>query len=493
MWEKVKAYTKKNKFLVKPFLVLFAIYFIGMLAIILASVNYADDIGRTERGYAGWAYFSRYISEIGGRIIHADNYLTNIAPLPQILSAVVLAISSVMLLVVVCGKEKFKQPWTKWIWQAIAVIPLGLSPYMLECLSYQYDSIYMAMSVFFAVLPLLFYNRDTKWFAISMIVGVLGVCTTYQPAIGIIPMLIVFLAIRDWNDKEKFLKKSAIGLLVFLVTLFVFQKFLMIPQDGYVSNGLPALSNLIPETLEHLKQYFVYVWTDFKLIWTIVIAVMIVLFVIYFSYVSKRNKALATGVSVIGVLCMAVAIFIIYSLLDKPLYTTRAMYGVGAFIAVIGIYIVGMPKSWVTKIPVFIICWCFFVFAFTYGNALKVQDEYRNNKINMVVADLNSLSIMQDGITKTIQATGGVGLSPIITHMPQNYQMLNRLLEPSFEKGIIWDTYRLVYLCDVGNLTADLNVDLTKEDLPVLKSTVYYDIKGTEDKILVVFKESHRD
>jgi hypothetical protein len=75
---------------------MFLIYLVGISAILLSNVHYADDIARTNLGYAGWSGFSRYSSTILAHGIHADNYLTNIAPLPQILAALILAISSVI-------------------------------------------------------------------------------------------------------------------------------------------------------------------------------------------------------------------------------------------------------------------------------------------------------------------------------------------------------------------------------------------------------------
>ena len=53
---------ERNRFLLKPILVMFVIYLVGISAIILAGVHYADDVARTNYGYAGWSAFSRYSS-----------------------------------------------------------------------------------------------------------------------------------------------------------------------------------------------------------------------------------------------------------------------------------------------------------------------------------------------------------------------------------------------------------------------------------------------
>ena len=77
---------RENRFLLKPMLVMFLIYLVGALALILAGVHFADDIARTNYGYAGWNGFSRYLSTVLAYGVQMDGYLFNIAPLPQILA-----------------------------------------------------------------------------------------------------------------------------------------------------------------------------------------------------------------------------------------------------------------------------------------------------------------------------------------------------------------------------------------------------------------------
>jgi len=81
---------RENRFLLKPILVMFLIYLVGASALILAGVHFADDIARTNYGYAGWNGFSRYLSTVLAYGTQMDGYLFNIAPLPQILAIFIL-------------------------------------------------------------------------------------------------------------------------------------------------------------------------------------------------------------------------------------------------------------------------------------------------------------------------------------------------------------------------------------------------------------------
>lgn len=492
-----------NKFLIRPFIVLLCMYLLGVLAIILAGVHYADDVARTGQGYAGWSGFSRYLSTVLSHGLHADNYLTNIAPLSQILGVVMLAIASLVIICAVSGKEVFREKWTKWILRVMAVLPLGLCPYMLECLSYQYDAVYMGMSVLFAVLPFVFCKtlfRKGEWgmYLIMTVIGILVVCMTYQASIGIYPMMVIIVAMQEWNAEKKGLKKVvkyvAVSVVAFVVTVLVFQKLLMIPREVYASNAVPGIGEFFPMLFRHLGHYFELVVSDFRLLWLVLVVIIVVCFVMVFVMRSKRNKMLASVVGVIGVVLMAVMAYVMYAALERPLYTTRAMYAIGAWLAIMGVFVVSSVcrYSWVKALevtPVVVLSWCFFVFGFTYGNMLREQNTYRNEQIVMVKYDLNELLVKLGDDVKTIQVEGQIGWAPAIAHMPENdYQILRRLLNPTFGKGVPWMGYGITQESGLPGLAYNPDMDLKQQNLPKLKETALYNIYGNNRGVLVEFR-----
>ena len=487
---KIKAIREKQ-YLLKPFLVLFLVYLVGISAIMLSGVHYADDVARTNYGYAGWSGFSRYLSTILSHGLHADNYLTNIAPLPQLLAVLILTASSMIVIVVVNGTEIFKEKFSRWILPVIAVTPLGLCPYMLECLSYQYDAVYMALSVLFVVMPLLFYHESRGKFVASSVLGILGACMTYQVSAGIYPMLVIFVIMKDWNGKKaenkEIVKNILLSVLTFALTLVLFQKVLMRPQDIYVSNEVPGLAEFFPSLFSHLLHYFELLFNDFRILWMVLILIMMAEFVLIFVRKSKRNKILAGLIGAASVGLMLVMSYLLYSALEKPLYTTRAMYAVGAFVAIIGVYVASVKVHRIfLAIPVIMLSWCFFSFAFTYGNALCEQDTFSNMQIDMVISDLND--VMADGKVRKIQAEGQIDFAPAVKHMPSgDYLILRRLLKPSYGTTP-WMAYRLTEASGLPGLVYDPNVSRVAKDMPVLKDTALYIIYGDQENILVKFK-----
>lgn len=145
---------KMRKFL-RPVCILMTIYTVGILAILRANFYYIDDIGRAFWGYRGFHYFSRYIAEFGSIFLHGDAQLTDISPLPQLLAVGIMAISGTIVMHVITGKDSFT--WVEYI----AMVPLCLSPYFLECISYRFDAPYMAISILSSVVPLLSYKKGT--------------------------------------------------------------------------------------------------------------------------------------------------------------------------------------------------------------------------------------------------------------------------------------------------------------------------------------------
>lgn len=109
----------------KEYVLLCIAYFIAYISIIRADYNYADDIGRKFSGYHGWNDWSRWSTMILSNFIHADWYLSDISPLPQLLSCFLMASVSFMLIRLLSGRTKAT------ISTGIASLLCGICPYFL--------------------------------------------------------------------------------------------------------------------------------------------------------------------------------------------------------------------------------------------------------------------------------------------------------------------------------------------------------------------------
>lgn len=125
--DRIKAVINKKVSHTHFFFMTLAIYIVAIFPIIRANVNYIDDTGRVLKGYAGWDNYSRYVSCFLSHIIHANSsYLPDISPVPQIIAVMILSLAALVVIVTIKGKGELS------IWNVLACIPLGLSPYFVS-------------------------------------------------------------------------------------------------------------------------------------------------------------------------------------------------------------------------------------------------------------------------------------------------------------------------------------------------------------------------
>ena len=483
--ESYKNILEKWNFAKKPFVMLIAIYAIAFSAIIRANFSYVDDIGRTYSGYKNWGLtFSRYLSDFLSTFIHGDNYLTDVSPLPQFLAIILLALSSVIVIYVISEKREIS------IWQIIAVLPLGLSPYFLECISFKFDAPYMALSILVSVIPLLFVTKRPLIYSAAVFLGTLAMCMTYQVSSGIFPMLVALLCFKRWNegtswkDVFKFLFPSVLS---YGLGLVFFQLFLLKSFDGYVSNTLPPLHEL-PYTIYHnLKRYFSLVISDFQRIWILLIILLFLSF-LYIAVCNSKQKKRTVFPVAAAVLCvMPLMCFGLYPLLSAPLFRARAMYGFGVMIAFLAVFDVSAKKVYPVKFISFALSWLFFVFSFTYGNAIFSQQEYEDFRIQMAINTMNELPVFSTDEVKKVQLKGSVRKAPSLENSIKHFPILDRLVPVTFYGSDKWGYYKFANCYKLKNITPVSNLGIDYE-LPILTDTMYFTIRGDNQYILIELK-----
>ena len=260
------------------FLILFLINIFALSALLRANIHYNDDIVRIANGFPAWENFSRYLSSILSTLLNTNSYLMDISPFTQILAALLISMAELIVLVIFVDNNKFT------IWNIIAVLPLGISPYFLECFSYKFDSPFMALSVLSSLIPLLFINTRNKIYISMIFIGTLISCLTYQVSLGIFPMCIAFLVYFNFlkqikfKDNCNFVLKSAIPYIVAVLFFNIF--YVTKPDEKYVDTSILLASQFIQGVLRNLYNYFATIIQDFEFRWLICILIMLILFII---------------------------------------------------------------------------------------------------------------------------------------------------------------------------------------------------------------------
>ena len=480
---------EKKEFL-KCFCIFLIIFLLGILAIIRANFNYVDDLGRTIDGDRGWDDFSRYISNDLSVLIHTGTNLADISPLPQIIAVIFLSISGTLLLRILSDDKRFS------IIKVFALVPIGLSPYFLQCLSYKFDSPYMALSILVCIIPFLFVPKDfvqidgkesfkktlhfyLPYFYFSLM-GVLMMCLTYQAASGIYPILVGLIALKNWNKKKSFGVFLMVSISAYAMGIIIFKLFYMKIYDGYVSNRI-AISSFF----SNWKKYYALVKDDYKTWWNLLQICVVCLFPIVISKHSQRNKIIAFFAGVLAIMFVIIMAFGLYPLLSIPSYQPRAMYGLGVAFACVSFLVVDQTECFVCKIPSIIICWVFFVFSFIYGDALAEQKRYTDFRIQVLISDLESIPEFLTDEEKKIKLSGKIDLSPVLNNEAERFPIIKRLVPSTLGNGWWWSEYYFYYHFSLQNVINVSDDDLNESNMTILKNGMYYKIKGDGETFVV--------
>ena len=398
----------------------------------------------------------------------------------------ILGITGIFLIYIVYERKDYT------IWEILALVPLGLNPYFLECLSYKFDAPFMALSILGAIAPLL-YRKRTAWeYVLAVSIGTVVVCTSYQASSGIFPMCVILLAFRMWMENMPckqifaFCLKSVLG---FGIGLIFFRIVIMVPisDNGYVSNSIPAISELLPTAIKNFKKYFSLIKSDFKARWKGVFLLLCAGFVVSGVVRSQQKKCVTMFMAILSGVLMLLLCFGLYPILIAPLFLPRGMYGFGVLITILGLSVAEYRQSVVIRIPALAFAWIFFVFSLTYGNALYVQKEYTDFRMVQVVTDLNGMEVFLEDKPVVVQISGSTGHSPIICSMAQSYNMLSRLIYVTFQEWW-WGQKQLLEYYGMKNVVTDTKQDLTVYGLPVVKDSMYHTIYGNGNYVLIELK-----
>lgn len=463
------------RFLAKPTLILGLIYLVGISAIVRSNFYYIDDLARANEGYTQWEYYSRHLMVLFGYFMHADSYLTDISPLPQLFAIGFVALAGTVSIYAFTGKKDFS------LWYLIAAVPMGLSPYFLECISYKYDSAVMGLSVLVSVLPLLYQSASEKKYALVTALCTLCMCMCYQAAAGIFPVFVVLICLKRWLDGEpltKIIRFALISAGGYVVGLMVFRLGIMTPVNNHASSDLPSSAAFLPSVLNSYKRFLKHFLLDFKIEWLACIGILCVCFLYASWKTAKGSRLTALLLAVLALALVGLLSPGVYPFLKRPTFYPRSMYAIGCAISLMTIFLFSrMPDLIPAKIACFLLSWAFFSFAFTYGNALYVQSQYTDYRIMITIDDLVESGILNEPGTKSLRISGSIGYAPSIRHMPQDYEILNRLVPITFQDSAeYWGMYGLENYYALSGIDIVSKGDYWDLDLPLVVQSTYHTI-----------------
>lgn len=485
----------KSKNTLEYFLSFCFFFLMAYSTVLLSNYTYVDDLRRARFGSRNWDDFGRYINEYLSILIHGDAILNDISPLPQLLAIVILAATCTIITKAFITDDKFS------IWYSLPVTIVGLSPYFLECISFKFDSVYMALSLLFSVLPLVFINCNYFVYFLILVISSIGMCTTYQAASGVFVLCLLFYYFLKWNEGKEWLcctRQFIMSIVPFCVGLLIF-KFVIFRTNTvyhYVNSGI-VTSNVFSTVLYNLMQYTMLMNEDLTLLWKIVALLICICFIVSVSSSSKRNKYKALLLAVIVLFCGYVLSYGAYIFVLKPSTFPRTMIGLGVFLslACLGTMVLSRDRV-VNRLCALAMSVMLFLFSLLYGNALYHQQVYDEFRVNMLLNDLSKMEYLDKNKPKNIQLRGNGGFSPAIKESIENYGALRRLVPIRIQEGLFYsEVYFLIYsdllnyfkyVSSIGE--SRLSIDDSEMDIYI--DNIFHTIKTDDNNIVIVVKET---
>ena len=432
-----------------------ALHLIALFALLRGDIYYLDDWGSASRE-TSWSHFSRFLATfILNDLATFGKGSLDISPLLQIFGVFFIVISAMILLYVIRKKFDFIG--------VLASLPLGLSPYFLENLSYKFESLSMCVALFFAILPFLFHAQRRIFCAVSVVCLIL-MFMTYQAANATYIILSLYFALflhADFKQGARFLGACAPNL---IIASLIYKLIIADPVSQYTitytSDKMIALNGaFLLGVWGNLSMYLTTIFSDLKqmpFIW--LIALNFALFAL--NTLSNRPKILAIC-GVMAFLALGIALsYGLYLVLEKPILNPRVFYGFNALIAVISIanistkYAKSIADSTQNPPPqqniylqkfrqilrllsiasIAVMAYFLISFANIYANALKKQDDYIAFRAGVLERDLQNLPK-----NAVIVVKGEIGYSAVSARFVDKYGGISRLLgEYKNVNWVIW-------------------------------------------------------
>lgn len=377
----------------KYFIFIYILYFIGYFSLILNDAYYTGD--EYSRGFlaSNWDFggWGRPLAEFLTQILNLSFYRKlELSPIPQLIALIFLSLGSMMIVKVVLKRLSF--------WGLVASLPLGLSPFFLENMSYKFDSFFMALALISPIFAFLFLKRKLTFFIIS-IISILISLNTYQAANSVYIMMAIFIAfihILEGKNYKEILKEIAILLLAFILSMLIYKIFILthfkVEGDGVSDKAVKNLAEILVNLKVVLTKYYnVFAYTVFIPIF--------ILGIISFLFVSveksKVNNFLAIFISIIFMVLGILLSYGGYLILEKQMFSLRTFYGIGIFISLFFIFLLKTDKKaykFIAKTLSFILAYILIAQSTAWSNALKEQTQYAKPKVAKAVQDLKNLA-----------------------------------------------------------------------------------------------------
>ncbi|MCP1438850.1 uncharacterized membrane protein HdeD (DUF308 family) [Erwinia persicina] len=412
--------------------------------LLIANNYYIDDIGRSTLGYTNWGADGRPLADIVMKLLFLSSHMTDIFPLPLLLSIFMLAFSL---------HQVTKKALTGWQLPGLVLIPLTFfaNPYLAEVFSYRFDVLTLtaaiSLSLLYFCLPS--HNRWLRFVTGTMML--IAIYCLYQTAINI-AVLLVMAGLYQQMARQDTAKAILTTLLhrvveVLLATVIYLKLILTVTFSGKNEANHPALAvgNLWKTWTENSEAYSQFIADTLvknhggmHYLLGITIAMWLSALALSLLFLRRQRDVMAAAVAVIALITPFIALLMIPGsllLLQNPLLSARSLIAVSGFmlLAALVINYALTPRlqqaNWLLLIPVVYGMTAYYA----YGNALRQQDKFNQSLVQEIKWDMRELP----SESFYLFFNGQAPRSPVYTNSLKNYPMLS-VMVPDYFANWYW-------------------------------------------------------
>ena len=387
-------------------LVLFS--FLFYFPVIYSQSFYTDDLYRILGGEYGWILLGRFLA-YGISLVYSTNLAITVdaAPLTWVLSILIYGLSACCVFMKISSvKKEFALP--------LSIVFIA-NPFFIENLIYRFDSLGMALALFFSTL-----SFSMRWNLTSCFLKVvfLIVCLNfYQPFVNLFLGLVgIELALLFSLQHQSYKIFSIVyrSLIVFVIAniLYFIQFKSIIYLLSYLKSFTPTVrdsflpfdSLLILKILQNFAgafDIFFEFWSDYAF-YILVITPFLLLSI---TKILKKKDFY----TVLGLIFAVMFIFVSgigpMAILEKQFLSPRALSYFPSVLMFFSLVLMINKKkyAWIMALPIF----ACLIFSYRVGNIHKLQREYETPIMMNLTKDLARLKKVE-----TIDSVGAVRLAP---------------------------------------------------------------------------------
>lgn len=472
--------------------------FLYVLPIILANVYYKDDLARTLYGTTGWNGDGRPLCEALIKLLCGGEPIMDIAPLPLILSVLILSYGLVLY-----AKAYLDFVSNEYV-QVILLLSVLVNPFAIANLSYRFDcvSMFIALSLPFFLFAAPERISGIKMSVCSFAAGI-AIMSLYQPAIGMCIVLFIIHFFFVMTDKKKastgLWKICGLGIGVIFYKLIIAPYFVD-PQgwrnEASITVGirLESIKTIILNmlnTVKYIRNYIVETSVLNQICFGIIIILSIVsMLVVYFRNSKKAGwrKALDVFFIIVSPGIVFISTFLPLTFLKHQILASRMLLSFGGFLLYMGIVLIYANRKRLYVVILLVICLIHqYTYMYSYGNALKSQNEYEKYMVYNIVHDLETIN--GEGEYTQISFIGQMPKARELQMMCYKYSFLDEVV-PVYFGNNTWIGGAWVYHYMQDDLTIveenDEDTSIVDRESPVIKNAIY-SCYLNGDKIIVYF------